>query len=190
MPNDTWPGDSSLSQTPNRGLIVVAFLQARISDLTYIVPELAYIQRGAKVDNVSFYTNARGQSTYVTNGSIQVDAEFIELSTRFMLKLGSDRIKVCPNLGPMVGINLSSQSTYTYSTYPTRTVIDNQSIPPIELGLQLGLTLEISASETISYLLNGGYTFGLTDYGAVYGLPIGNLASRDPQLSLAMSFAL
>jgi hypothetical protein len=194
LPADTWPDDSELYQSPHKGMIIAAFVQARISNLAYFVPQIRYIQRGTRVENVSFYDYANGQYLYVPRGSIQLDAEFIEFSTIFMTKFGWGAVSLCPNFGPVIGIRLSSESKYEYVTaaspHPRVTVNKDVFFPPIALGFELGMSLEIFPTGQLSYLVSCGYNIGLTDFGLVYGLPAGNSPSRDVQVSLATSFAL
>jgi hypothetical protein len=192
LPTDRWPADSALYQTPNKGLTISAFMEAQISDLAYFVPQLAFVEKGTRVENISFTAYTNGQYSYVPRGSITVDATFIELSTRFMSKLGPSWFKICPSLGPVLGLNLSSQATYEYPSRmpqdPNMRVDKNQFVAPVELGLQFGLGLEISTSARYSYLVNCGYSLGLSDFGGIYGFPSGKLSSRGAQVSVGMSF--
>jgi hypothetical protein len=194
LPADTWPDDSTSYQTPKRGMIISVFLQAPISGLSYVTPQITYVQKGTRTENISFDVYANGQYQIVHRGSIQVDADFIELSTKFVTKFGPTGIKLCPAIGPVIGINLSNQVTYEFfsqtSPDPRGTLADQPFTSPIELGLELGMALEIAATKKASCLLNLGYTLGLTDYGQVYGLPQGILSTRGTQISVGMLFAL
>ena len=194
LPNDTWQDDSALHQSPIKGLIVGAFFQARISSLAYFVPQLVYIHKGTRVHNISFDAYPNGHYMYIPRGSIQIDAEYIELSTKFMSKFGWEGFNIYPNIGPLIGINLSSQTTYEYSTGTTPTSIvtvkQNKYTTPIEIALEIGIAAEIMPSQKTSYVLNWNYSFGLTNYAGVSGFPQGNALFQGSQISLGMSFAL
>jgi hypothetical protein len=161
LANNHWPADSALYQSPHRGLIIDAFSQARISEYTFVEPHLMYIQKGTKLDNISFNIYSNGEYGYIPRGSIQVEAEFIELSTVFTSRVVPDGIRICTNIGPLIGIILSSQTRCEFlsrsSPYQTVIVQKEQWTTPIEPGVELGMTLDVSASDKVFCLLNWKY---------------------------------
>jgi hypothetical protein len=177
FPGDPYSNIPAASQVSLSGLYALTYVETRISDLSFLRLQLAYVRQRTRIENIPFYFLDLESYPYVPIGSVQYDAEHVELSTKFFSKFGPSVIKFCPTIGPVIGVNLSSKSVYDFSRkngQPVHLALDisNQTMD-LAIALEIGFGLEVPTSDRISLQLNGNYSVGLTDWvvRGVYGLP-------------------
>jgi len=103
---------------------------------------------------------------YFNRGSMRFDMEYFQVMSKFALKLGPERIKLCLFASPGIGINVASTLTEDVMSntgaLTSVTISMRDETEPLEFVLDVGTGIEIVSAERTSLSLNTAYSFGLT----------------------------
>lgn len=160
--NQSWP--SSLSSSSRLGLTAAAIIEYRISTLIYLHGEARYIQKGSELGG-QVITDETGPEP-IGEGTTQFNFDNVEFPVLLKIIFNSGKIKPYFFLGPNLGINTSSTTTFTVRIFETGETNEVSSegiddVDTIELAFELGGGGELQLSNSLSLAVTIRYLQGL-----------------------------
>jgi hypothetical protein len=154
-----------VSKTTRNGAIVGCIIELALSDESFIAPEVRYVQKGARLEGFPEGAPYLGPLEYRLN--------YIEMVINFKAKFGPEKVRLCLNAAPDIGVNLYSHSVQS-GIWLWEPFTDDEDLQAateqLEFSLNFGAGIEYNLTDRISLVLSGVYSLGLTNVYKRYAL--------------------
>ena len=141
------------------GFVGGLLLEFGLLNILAIQPEINFIQKGYLAESD------------VLESKVRVNLNYLEVPLLAKLRLGSEAFRVNVMAGPSVGYGLSGQTNLEFTDTFGNQVdedddldLDDPNINRIDLGLNLGASLNIGLGDGGFFFIDGRYGFGLSDF--------------------------